>query len=348
MEILGEIRYRRGDQIGAGEGMNSTVFLATDPQLQGALAVKEIPKAKLGNDLDSYFEEARIMFASAHPNVVRIQYACQTSDQVCLAMPYYPAGSLAHKIISAPLPLNEIVRVGDSVLSGLSQVHRKRFLHLDVKPTNVLFDGARPMLADFGQSREARSNGVVQVPEMYMHAWPPEVVTLGTATVESDIFQVGLLLYRAANGEPWYQTQIPSPQALEFKIVNGKFPDRSSFMPHVPRRLRRVIRKALRVDATDRYHSAIEMARDLGRLEVTLDWVVSETSAGGTRWSAERVGQPELVVELTRLSAASLRVEAYTTREEQRRAKRPLEFSRTFGTSKDAMDHLNWVFSELA
>jgi len=55
MEILAEIRYERGNQIGIGQGMNSTVFLATDPQLQGPIAVKEIPKSRLGNSVPRYF-----------------------------------------------------------------------------------------------------------------------------------------------------------------------------------------------------------------------------------------------------------------------------------------------------
>jgi serine/threonine protein kinase len=327
--------------------MNSTVFLATDPQLQGPIAVKEIPKSSLGNSVVQYFEEARTMFASAHPNVVPIQYACQTAAHVCLAMPYYPAGSLASQISAQPLALREIIRVGDGVLSGLAQVHLKGFLHLDVKPTNVLFGGnGCPMLADFGQARQIAQNGTVQVPRMYIHAWPPEVATLGAATVESDVFQAGLLLYRAANGDPWYQQQIPPSNELVGKITRGKFPDRSAFMPHVPAGLKRVIRKALRVDPAERYGSATEMAQALGRIQFQLDWRTSLLPCGGMEWRAERGSQPDLVVQL-RHDTTSFRVEAHTVRTGSRRAKRPNEFFREFRKRQLAINHLSRVFEEL-
>lgn len=346
MEILAEIRYERGKQIGVGQGMNSTVFLATDPQLQGAIAVKEIPKSRLGNSVARYFEEARVMFASAHPNVVPIRYACQTPAEICLAMPYYPAGSLAARICNGPLSPSEIVRIGDGVLSGLSNVRLKRFLHLDVKPTNVLFSGGgSALLADFGQAREILQNGTAQIPEMYAHAWPPEVVTKGVATVESDLFQVGLLLYRAANGDEWYRSQIPADSELMAKIAKDKFPDRSSFMPHVSPGMKRVIRKALRIDPAERYRNATDMAQALGRLKFTLDWKATRL-ANGWEWRAARKEKPDIVVQLCRDNAVS-RVEAYTLSAGKQRAKRPDDFRREFSNPSDAAGHLNWVFGQL-
>ena len=93
MEVVAEIRYDRQHQIGAGEGLNSKVFMALDQQLGGQLIAKEIDKSRFGN-VTQYFEEAKAMFASAHQNVVPIQYACETASHVVLAMPYYANGSL--------------------------------------------------------------------------------------------------------------------------------------------------------------------------------------------------------------------------------------------------------------
>ena len=70
MDVLAEIRYQKIRPIGIGEGMNSEVFLAFDPQLNAEIAVKEIQKANLGNSATSYFNEAGLMFASTHPHVV--------------------------------------------------------------------------------------------------------------------------------------------------------------------------------------------------------------------------------------------------------------------------------------
>ena len=88
---------------GTGQGMNSKAFEAFDPQLGGTLAVKEIPKNNFGNDPSVFFSEAQIMFASAHPNVVPVQYACESTSEISIAMPLFPRGSLAAQIKSGPL-----------------------------------------------------------------------------------------------------------------------------------------------------------------------------------------------------------------------------------------------------
>jgi len=143
MQVVASIEYQKIRQIGIGQGMNSEVFLASDPQLNGTIAVKEIPKANFGNSISSYFSEAQTMFAAAHPNIVPIQYACETTDRVCLAMPYFSQGSLSDRINVDPLSLLEIQRVAQGVLSGLARIHAAGFLHLDIKPSNVLLSENR-------------------------------------------------------------------------------------------------------------------------------------------------------------------------------------------------------------
>src|ERR1700681_3687670 len=111
MQVVAEIQYDRGNQIGVGQGMNSMVFLANDPQLGGQFAVKEIQKIKFGNDIDSYFAEAQTMFATANPSIVPIQYACQTTTHVALAMPYFANGSLAPRICDGPITIRGLIRM---------------------------------------------------------------------------------------------------------------------------------------------------------------------------------------------------------------------------------------------
>ena len=156
MKIVATVDYVQKKQIGAGQGMNSTVFLADDPQLAAEVAVKEIPLSKLGNDPGKYFAEAKTMFASEHKNVLPIRYACRTADRICLAMPFCNAGSLADRIRNNPLSLREAQRVGIGILNGLAQVHLAGFVHFDLKPTNVLFGASdEPLVADFGVTEPA-------------------------------------------------------------------------------------------------------------------------------------------------------------------------------------------------
>jgi eukaryotic-like serine/threonine-protein kinase len=164
MRIVGSISYTRLTQVGIGQGMNSTVYLAEDSQLGGQVEAKEIEKSRFANAAN-YFGEAQVMFANTHDNVVRVQYACQTPDLISLVMPYYQSGSVADKIRDRPMQLSEVQRVMQGVLAGLAHIHLTGYIHFDLKPSNVLFsDLNRPMVADFGQSRAISPTGVVTVP----------------------------------------------------------------------------------------------------------------------------------------------------------------------------------------
>lgn len=301
MQILATIEYTQGREIGAGQGMNSRVFLVDDPQLGGRLAVKEIPKASFVN-ASGYWDEARAMFGASHDFVVPIRYACQTADLVCLAMPYFQRGSLTDRIQAAPLRPAEVIRIGQGILAGLAQIHIAGHLHFDLKPSNVLFsDQDQPMVADFGQARAIGPNGVTLPPaRLYRYGIPPELFTHGHGTVASDVFQAGLTLYRAVNGEPFYQAQLLANAAdIRTAICTGIFPDRDEYLPHVTRAMRQVIRKALQLNSADRYGSAREFATALGRVMVTKDWSTTCQPSGEIEWRCQQAAGHQLVVRQT-------------------------------------------------
>jgi serine/threonine protein kinase len=348
MQVLASISYVKQRRIGIGQGMNSEVYLADDSQLGGKVAAKEIEKTRFANPT-AYFSEAQAMFAAAHDHVVAVQYACQTATTVSLVMPYYVRGSLADRIQSCPLQLSEVQRVAQGVLAGLSQIHLAGYIHFDVKPSNVLFSNTeRPMVADFGQSRAISATGVVTVPLLYMNAQPPETISTGVATQLADIYHTGLLMYRTLNGDPFYKSQLPSdPATLRTRIENGKFPDRRMFMPHVPARLRTLVRKALNVNPADRFQSATEMADAFSRVNLTLDWSVTTHASGGLFWQTVRPGQCDLVVELIK-NGATFDVKAFTEKKgEPRRAKCRKENWRAGLSLTDAHAHLKDLFEEL-
>ena len=143
------------------------------------------------------------------------------------------------------------------------------------------------------------SSGVANVPPMYPYALPPEFFTSGVGAVQSDIYQVGLTLYRAANGDPLFRQQIPSSDLeVEQMTTSGRFPNRNEFLPHVCQGLRRVIRRALRLEIDRRYASAPDFADALARVDVPLDWAVLQSAGGEIEWCADRVKRPSLSVRL--------------------------------------------------
>lgn len=348
MQVSGLTSYIKLQQIGVGQGMNSKVYLADDQQLGGQVAAKEIEKSRFANSA-GYFDETQTMFAAAHDNVVAVQYACQTPTMISLIMPYYKKGSLAERIQDRPLRLSEVQRVLQGVLAGLAHIHLTGYIHFDVKPSNVLFSKTdRPMVADFGQSRAISPIGVVTVPPLYMSAQPPETISTGVATTVADIYHTGLLMYRALNGDIFYTSQIPADDAvMEAKISRGKFPDRTRFMPHVPSRIRTLVRKALRVNPADRFQTATEMADALSRVNLILDWSVEPLQLGGFRWRALRPDQCDLVVEMTN-QGKTWDVQIFTEKKnEPRRAKGRKENWQSGLSRDDAFAHLNDIFETL-
>jgi serine/threonine protein kinase len=348
MDVVASVSYTKLKQIGVGQGMNSKVYLVEDKQLGGNVAAKEIEKSRFV-DPTTYFAEAQAMFAAVHDNVVAVQYACQTPTEISLVMPYYVKGSLADRIQDRPLRLSEVLRVVQGVLAGLAHIHLAKYIHFDLKPSNVLFsDMDKPMVADFGQSRAISPSGVVAVPGLYMRSRPPETIKTGLATTAADIYHVGLLAYRALNGDPFFKAQIPTDDAiLNRKILSGKFPDRSRFMPHVPSRIRTLVRKALNVDPTNRFQSATEMADAFSHVDLALDWSVEPTMSGGFRWIALRPNQCDLIVELDN-HGGLCDVKTFTEKKnEARRKKGKSENWRSGLSQADAYVHLQDVFERL-
>jgi serine/threonine protein kinase len=348
MQVFGTISYTKLRQIGVGQGMHSEVYLADDPQLGGQVAAKEIEKAHFPNTA-AYFAEAQAMFAVGHENVVAVQYACETPTSISLVMPYFKRGSLTDRIKDRPLQLGEVHRVAQGVLAGLAHIHLAGFIHFDIKPSNVLFSNTdRPMVADFGQSRTIAAGGVVTIPPLYMVSQPPETIRTGVATQLADIYHVGLLMYRALNSDPFFTSQVvPDLALLQAQISAGKFPDRNKFMPHVPARMRKLVRKALRVNPAERFQTATDMADALSRVPLTLDWSVEPLPLGGFCWRALRDGQCDLVVELAD-QGGTWDVETFTHRRgEPRRAKGKSENWRSGLSLNDAHAHLKDVFERL-
>lgn len=309
MEIVTEVRYKRVKQIGVGQGKNSEVYLSDDPQLGGQIAVKEIPIAELSKQgIKDFFGEAKVMFAAQHPeNVVPIRFAGESkvNNTVCIAMPFFSRGSLQDRIKSNSLGILDSVKVGLQMLNGLQIIHNAGYLHFDLKPSNVLFsDRDQAMVSDFGQSRMLNTTtGTADTPPVYCWAITPELYA-SKATVRSDIFQAASTLYRAVNGDHFAKAQRPDDtdpffsRVLKDLITTGKLPNRDLFMPHVPRGLRTILRKALSVSPTDRHRTAASLATELERVTVKYDWQAVFAPTGEITWNGTRSGAADLRVRL--------------------------------------------------
>jgi len=246
-------------------------------------------------------------------------------------MPYFSKGSLANLIQEKPLSLKEVIKIAQGVLNGLHHIHLKGYLHLDIKPSNIFFtDVGQPMIADFGQSELLDQNGIVDCPQMYLQTLPPESFPPnGIATLYSDIYLMGVTLYRAVNGDRVFNSQKLSIYCedditlLQEKIEKGELPNQKYFMPHVPNKIRKIIKKALHTEPTKRFQSAINLAKALSKVEILHDWHTQVFENGEMIWKASQgKGKPELVVELKNDTEDLWKVEVCTDQQGQRRRKR--------------------------
>lgn len=359
MDVLINVKYTRIRQIGCGAGMNSEVYLGRDPQRDGEFAFKEIPKAHLDDQgIADYFQEAKAMFASEHPeNVVPVHFAGENDagTHICIGMPYYKKGSLADRIEHHPVSIVEAIQVGIDMLSGLQRIHNAGFVHFDVKPSNILFSNRDdPMVADFGQTKAINpATGSVPIPWMYTQGTPPECFR-SEGTIRSDIFQAGSTLYRAVNGEPFFSPQKQSHpdisvmrRLVESAANAGKLPNRDLFLPHVPRALKIAIRKAIAVKPTDRYKSAADFAVALGKTSVGYNWKMENRPDDEAEWIGTKSTFAPISVTLTHDGPSSWKVQVHSCGQSRRRRGKNNGLWKRGMTQEAAVKHLQNVFRSL-
>lgn len=269
-----ELNFETIKEIGQ-EGKNSQVFLAHDKQLDGEIVVKKIEKSKIINPTE-YYEEAKKLYASTHSNVVKVNYGCSDTDHVYIAMPFYKNGSLKSMIESQNLTIREIIRYTIQFLSGLHHIHSKGLIHFDVKPDNILIsDSNEAHLSDFGLTKAMNTFGFASPEQIYSKQVPPETFTSTDKTIHFDIYLAGLTIYRLLNGEGHFHNQLVSfksqPEYIN-SISTGNFPSRTSYLPHIPLKLQRIVNKALSVKVIDRHKNVLELINELSDVDENLDW----------------------------------------------------------------------------
>ncbi len=135
------------------------VFLARDETLDRLVAVKVVAPALAGDERfrDRLLRESRLAARLDHPAIVPVYAAGEDDGRLYLAMRYVPDGTLADRIAAGPLEPAAAVALLAPVADGLDAAHAAGLIHRDVKPANILLDGDRALLADFGLARRAAS-----------------------------------------------------------------------------------------------------------------------------------------------------------------------------------------------
>ncbi|MBR6691047.1 MAG: SUMF1/EgtB/PvdO family nonheme iron enzyme [Bacteroidaceae bacterium] len=176
-----------------------------------------------------FIKEAQNMAKLRHNNIVSVIDVFEENGTAYYVMEYIPGGSLAIKVKSGPLPVNDALRYIRQIASALELVHSRRMMHLDVKPGNILLDDdGNAVLIDFGLSKQYDSAGMQTstTPVGISHGYAPmEQYRRGGVSEFSptvDIYSLGATFYKLVTG-------ITPPDAGD--IVNEGVPELPATMP---------------------------------------------------------------------------------------------------------------------
>jgi WD40 repeat protein len=259
-----------------GRGGMGVVYRARQRSADRLVALKlirldhlvDLPPERQREWLDRFRSEGQTAARLAHDHIVTVYEIGESGGQPFYSMRYLDGPSLAEVLRQGPLPGRRAAALLEPVARAVQHAHECGILHRDLKPGNILLDGAgRPFVADFGlakwtaDARPLTQPGAVLGSPLYM---PPEQVRDSSRVTEaSDVYSLGATLYELLTGRPPFQAATPL-EILQLVLDQEPVPPRQ-LNPAVGRDLETITLKCLHKEPGRRYRSAAELADDLRR-----------------------------------------------------------------------------------
>ena len=289
-----------------GKGGMGIVLKALDERLGRIVAIKMLSPSLASSTLARrrFEREARAAAAVCHEHVVTIHAVDQDAGRPYLVMQFVAGQSLQEKLDrDGSLDIEEVIRIGMQVASGLAAAHGQGLIHRDIKPANLLLEtgGERVKITDFGLARaiddaSITESGVVLGTPHYMS---PEQARGDPVDHRTDLFSLGSVLYAVCTGQPPFRAD--STMAVLRKVCDDAAQSIRELNPDVPEWLAAIIVKLMSKDVDARYHSASEVAelltRHLAQLQQPTPTVPIEPIAAIAREEhGLRLGGPQLLM----------------------------------------------------
>ncbi|MEQ9318703.1 MAG: serine/threonine-protein kinase [Polyangiaceae bacterium] len=202
-------RYRVHQEVATTP--HARLLEATDTLSGERVAVKILASKSMGTGRDAlnrFVREAKALTQLRHPNVVPLRDF--VSEGPAMILSWMGGGSLRDLLARETMSPARAAEIARAVLDALAEAHRLGILHRDIKPANILFDeGGAARLADFGAAHLASSAATVTVGAIGTAAYmSPEQQAGRAATVQSDLYAVGVLLHEMLTGK------VPEPNRV--------------------------------------------------------------------------------------------------------------------------------------
>lgn len=258
-------RYVLKESIGQG-GM-ADVYLAYDKILQRTVAVKIMRSSLTGDPVyvTRFHREASAAAALTHKNIVEIYDVGEEGDDYYIVMEYVPGQTLKELIYKrGALHYVEAIDVMKQVASATAKAHSMGIVHRDLKPQNIMVtDSGVVKIGDFGIASIQSLSQVTQTDTIMgsLHYLAPEVARGEKATVQSDIYALGIVFYELLRGDVPFNGE--SPVNIALKHMRDEIPSVRQFNPSIPQSVENIIIKATAKNIKERYQSASEMYEDL-------------------------------------------------------------------------------------
>ena len=291
--------YRVDERIGAG-GMG-VVYRAYDTRLQRPVAIKFVDDQVVSGEAAhrQLLSEAQTASALNHPNICTVHDVGEAGDRIFLVMEFVEGARLDALIPAGGMAGDAVVRHGQALADALDHAHGRGVLHRDLKSANVIVTpGGTAKVLDFGIARRipagtaddtrlATSSGARHVTGTFAYL-APEVLAGRPASVQSDIWSLGILLYEMASGS------LPFAGGSVFELTAAILREPAPPLPDtVPPALCAVIRRCLDKEPAQRYPRAGEVraaleavsSQAIGSLQATPSrarsrWIVAALVAG--------------------------------------------------------------------
>jgi nucleotide-binding universal stress UspA family protein len=263
------------------QGGMASLWRVTHPDHTSMPMLMKVPRFKGGEEpanIVGFEVEQMILPMLAGVHVPRFIAKGDFTTRPYLVMEHLPGETLRPRLDAAPLPVAEVADIGARVATALHDLHRQHVIHLDIKPSNILFrpapacapEGAlgalgEAVLVDFGLSRHDHLPDLLdeefQLPMGTGPYMSPEQVQFVRSEPRSDLFALGVMLYHLTTGQRPFGAPT-SVRGLRERLYKQPIPPRTH-RPDCPPWLQELILRCLEVDATRRHPSAAHLAHEL-------------------------------------------------------------------------------------